>query len=1568
MPNNDRLKIIDAIEQASEAELKQLALINESLNALSGRSGPDTQAVTTTATEAAGDAPEMVITRRFSRARQPGKESTEGKDDSSLKSAVAKDEKGTPSAPASISEASEDDNKQKSTVEKNHTAQKSTEEKAPGKEKPKDAKKVPYKGTKKPQQAVSEKTERIEREYHHDNDRERVSSTHSTRSDTTSNNTSTTTHYRERLTAAGGNGAPRNKTPGDRPRNPKPARPPRATDDNKSGDPRRGANGRFLSRDKSEAAEKIRQQKLSQQEQEKMQTGFFGKLGKLLTGDGEAGGKGGDGAGGELVGGAVVGGPIWTLGKGMFDIGKAVSDNAISLKQWVSGKDDDKEPAEPEPARTQPPVIVQPPAAPTLGTPKSALQFAGGNHDPAAAATVEQTRVIDENDDRIVEELDGIRREIKRQGKGGEGMAGLKSLLGRRSMSGRNGRNGRNARNGKDASRGRSADKGKTDKGGKNSTSTRSDSEKGKRPGKSGQPDSPKTERNRTRTSPDKAARTKTPGTRAPGGKLKAILTGKAAKVAGGVAATGALTTAAAAQLPEKAAAVATEKAAAQAAKTAAPAARATEKAITAAAKPAAEATAKTAAAVVGTGTAAAGTTAAAKAVTDTGAKAAESTATKTAETASKTAVKTAETTTTKVAETTATKTAETTATKTAETTATKTATKTAETTATKTATEAGEAATKKGALSVGSKLGAKTALKAIPLIGTAIGVGLDAYEGINDEEGQREAFKVEEGKKVSTQQKSAFTMANVINMGGLVSGAAGLLASGASAVGMDKVADALTFDTASIAKGLDNGMTSVRDAVTKVTESSDGQSKAVTKALSDQTLAINAGTDKTVGAINRLGTQMQGGEWGQDNVGVEGKKVSDYAAVAVDNISPDLNIGGKNAKVRSFRNNNFGNLNYVGQEGARLEDPNGKGEARFAKFNTPEEGFRGLANQLTLYANGKSKATGGRKLETVEDIIGVYAPSNENNTQQYISSLSTKLGVKSNQQLDMTNPEVMTQLMRGIATIEGGNPQVTDQFIRDSIGQHENGKWVGGKFSDQSLKVVNEERAKKGLAPVAANSLFSTGSKVVTAQGGAEAIRPAVSENTPAATAAAVPAPAQAPVATPVPTTAPVASVVAQAPAAPTIAPAAAAAAAAAPVKHSLSPISSAAAATHPLSVVAPAAAENAASSTATQALATAAPVVAAAGVAGGEAAAQPLSAKQHEAQAEKQEKAKEAKGTAGEDSLTSRFKSMMGKGMAAASGAVGQGDTWVQEVMQEKGIEGMSKNRPAAGLTLPAGVKLPTALADAARAPTEIAKQTRAASARQISARESTAPGTTTDSIGPIGTTAGKPGAAAPVSEAEAALSGFNFSGPIVRGASATPQEPGMFDRAMSGAVDGLKAVGTSIMPAIGDTLNQTISGFSGTQVISDLMGQTGLADPSLQRAISPITEKAGNWMEGGVDTVKEASTAFFTGNMPEAQIQPQIREQPSSLAIPATMQTVQDLARSGVRPSLSSDNTANYDVDMLKELKAMSGTLAQILGVSKQKDDAPEKVVNSAQPAPRREAGLSIKDNALDALLRD
>lgn len=1084
--------------------------------------------------------------------------------------------------------------------------------------------------------------------------------------------------------------------------------------DESGGSSKRDASGRFVSRDKAEETSRVRQQKLELKEQEKLQGGFFNRLGSMLKGNSEKDSKlNADGA--ELVGGAAVGGPVWMLGRGMFDLGKSVSDNVVSLQQWVSDKKEGKELGEPSPAKSYPDVVTQTLPPPAMGSKASAETFSKGTQEKGIQVTQEQTQVIAANDERIIEGLDEIREEIKRSGKGAAG-GGLGGWLGDRF--GRKGRRGRLGHVG-------GGDLSLPEKAGKKVRKPRS--------GKFG--------------------------------KLKAVMTSaNVLKGAGGVAAGGAL---------------------------------------------------------VATG---------AKVATDVVAKpAAEKVATKAVESAAKPV-------------------------------AAKVVAPIAE--------EAGEAVAKTGALKAGGKLGAKTALKAIPLLGTALSVGWDAYDGATDEEGQRAAFNVADDKEVSTRQKTAFTAANVLNMGGLVSGGAGLLASGARMFGMDSVADALTFDTASIAKGLDSGMATVGDAISKVTSSYEDKGNEITKAVSD-------GTDKTVSAINKLGSQMQGGEWGKDNVGAAGKSVSDYASVQANDIGADLNIGGKNAKVRSFRNNNFGNLNYVGQEGARLEDPNGKGEARFAKFNTPEEGFRAMAHQLTLYSNGKSKATGGKKLNSVEDIIKVYAPENENSTQDYISALSKKMGVESGQQLDMTNPEVMTQLIRGIATIEGGNPQVTDQFIKESIGTHDNGKWVGGKFSNESLKVVNEARAGKGLAPVAENSLYSTGDKVITT----------------APQGAVSPSPAPTPV---------------------SAAPAAVAAVTSIPAKVDK-------------------AVQEQLNEHNVRGMAKNRPE---------EGVSQPKSAIKSSEEVAKAIAEKAATGSSG---LWDKTKSAAATGASAVMAAPGKLDAALQEKMTEYNVRGMAKNRPSAGLTLPTGAKLPSSLEVAALPASEIARRS-----REVNTRQDTQAATSTMSA------SGRPAAGvAPVATAGVTK--------VTARDAAVPEES-MFEKAMGGAVDGFKAVGASILPAVSDTLNQTIGGFSGNQVVGDALNAAGMSDPTIQRAIAPLTDKVGNWLDGGMSSIQDASTSLLTQDQPAS-----MSMQSSSLSIPKSMPTVQDLASSGIRPSLSTD-TANHDVDILKELRGMGSTLEQLLGVSKQKDGAPEKVVHTAQPAPRKAASLSIKDAALDSLLRD
>lgn len=402
-------------------------------------------------------------------------------------------------------------------------------------------------------------------------------------------------------------------------------------------------------------------------------------------------------------------------------------------------------------------------------------------------------------------------------------------------------------------------------------------------------------------------------------------------------------------------------------------------------------------------------------------------------------------------------------------------------------ATKATAEATEKGAIKAAAKGTAKMGMRAVPLLGSLIMAAVDAYDGYSDEEAQRETFGVEEGKEVTTGEKAAFSAANIFDMGGLVSGASGLLASGARAIGMDGVADSLTFDTGDIAKGIHGAASGAKDAVTSLfsgPKEADSKTEAQTKHITD---TLKEGTQDTIKTLEDTSKRLIDTITETNPLGdapvvpVSGVGVGSSSsgpvlmnAPSTNSMTDGLNIGGRNAKNRSFRNNNFGNLEYAGQAGAVLENKNSKGEQRFAKFNTPEEGMRGLGNQLMLYATGRSKSG---KRDTIDSILNVFAPKSENNTEAYKANLAKSLGVDRNAKLDLQNPEVMTKMIRAIATIEGGNPQVTDEFITNALGTYnfDKSRWEG-QFSDLTLEKVNAERTAKGLELLKKEDLYSLG------------------------------------------------------------------------------------------------------------------------------------------------------------------------------------------------------------------------------------------------------------------------------------------------------------------------------------------------------------------------------------------------------------------------------------------------------------------------------------------------------------
>lgn len=129
----------------------------------------------------------------------------------------------------------------------------------------------------------------------------------------------------------------------------------------------------------------------------------------------------------------------------------------------------------------------------------------------------------------------------------------------------------------------------------------------------------------------------------------------------------------------------------------------------------------------------------------------------------------------------------------------------------------------------------------------------------------------------------------------------------------------------------------------------------------------------------------------------------------------------------RGIRNNNPGNIEFRGQEGA-------VSDGRFAKFSNPAQGLYALAAQLDKY--------NARGLNTISKVISTWAPANENDTAAYIAAVSKKMGAAPNAKLNLKDPEVLSRLMGSIIGQENGyNP--FDEFQLLSAAQARVGEGV---------------------------------------------------------------------------------------------------------------------------------------------------------------------------------------------------------------------------------------------------------------------------------------------------------------------------------------------------------------------------------------------------------------------------------------------------------------------------------------------------------------------------------------------
>jgi hypothetical protein len=151
-------------------------------------------------------------------------------------------------------------------------------------------------------------------------------------------------------------------------------------------------------------------------------------------------------------------------------------------------------------------------------------------------------------------------------------------------------------------------------------------------------------------------------------------------------------------------------------------------------------------------------------------------------------------------------------------------------------------------------------------------------------------------------------------------------------------------------------------------------------------------------------------------------KRLADLSATGYQDEGQIVEVPSSSAP-RGIRNNNPGNLEYRGQEGATLEE---HAKPRFARFQTAEQGLAALASQLRRY--------GQRGIDTVRAIISTYAPSIENNTPGYTNTVASSLGVDANAKLNLNDPTVLQGIMGAIIKVENGrNPYSAEQIAAAS-------------------------------------------------------------------------------------------------------------------------------------------------------------------------------------------------------------------------------------------------------------------------------------------------------------------------------------------------------------------------------------------------------------------------------------------------------------------------------------------------------------------------------------------------------
>lgn len=117
------------------------------------------------------------------------------------------------------------------------------------------------------------------------------------------------------------------------------------------------------------------------------------------------------------------------------------------------------------------------------------------------------------------------------------------------------------------------------------------------------------------------------------------------------------------------------------------------------------------------------------------------------------------------------------------------------------------------------------------------------------------------------------------------------------------------------------------------------------------------------------------------------------------------------NSLPRGLRNNNPGNIR---RNNDVFQGEKTSSDREFKQFKLMAYGYRAIFKILSNYGRNYH-------LKTIRQMIGRWAPENENDTGAYVKAVSDYAGIPADDPIDINDREQMIRIVAGMSKVENG-------------------------------------------------------------------------------------------------------------------------------------------------------------------------------------------------------------------------------------------------------------------------------------------------------------------------------------------------------------------------------------------------------------------------------------------------------------------------------------------------------------------------------------------------------------------